>query len=641
MKTLSSQSRRKILQFILEEPNFLGKYSEYDGILTFLNSIWPLNEMPSEDSRFNNAYEDIRQHMVNNADWDIEYLFEERLKLIYGPEDIFLRFIEKLIHPTVRNDKDEVIYYVTNINSFISNRRYRFILTDYFEEDPVYSFKKTNELNDLPLNIKENNIPIFLDNNDVPNVYPSFILSYIHWNDYGFRTTLNLYYRAAASKYISIGRLKIMKRDFKSTWETLPSEFTSLSNDFCSLGQSKDYYYELKEILQDDFQSYLLAIRDVALFPKIHEQFENNEIYKKSLIRSDEIERLTRNLRFEIEGINPNEYFKFNYKYTPPFAENEISLNFNFKNESNFEHRIYAIIGKNGTGKTKILSSLAKSLSESSSNSFAPRKPMFGKVFTVSYSFFDTFEIPDSDASFNYIYCGLKKNREQWKDQDDLLTEFYKSADLIKEKKLENEWHAILTNFIPSEMLENLFEREDIFMEANFNFLKDRFSSEKNKLSSGQSITLYLISQILSHIRYDSLILFDEPETHLHPNAIRSLIHTLFNLTKRFQSFCVLATHSPLIIQEIPARNIFITERDNNWASIRRLEIESLGQNLTVINQEIFGDKDVSKHYIKMIEELVSKKHSYPEIIALIETENLPITSNIQLYIKILINEKS
>ena len=157
------------------------------------------------------------------------------------------------------------------------------------------------------------------------------------------------------------------------------------------------------------------------------------------------------------------------------------------------------------------------------------------------------------------------------------------------------------------------------------------------KLSSGQNIILYMVTEILSHIRFDSLILYDEPETHLHPNAISTLMNTLFDLVKRFQSFCVIATHSPLIIQEIPSRNIFVIEREDNSASIRGLERESLGENLTVITQDIFGNAEVAKHFVTTIQDLITKGKTYSQIIELLESDHLPITSNIKLYIKALL----
>ncbi len=638
MAILSRQIKAEVFNSIIQTPSFLGKYEEYDGILTFLNKIWDLKEMPSTDSRFKNAYEDANQHIVNNSDWSIEYLFTERLNLIDGEESKFVIFLETVVNPTVRKNKDEILLFVSKINNIIQVSGHKLIITDYFEELPVYKFKDSTKLSDLPIDIIENKIPIYLSTSKEPIEYPSFVLSYDRWNDYGLVTMFDLAFRADALNSISLGKVKIMKRDTNSTWETFPEKFTSLPSDYCSLGQKKEYYQRLKYNLTTDYYSFLLGIRDAAIFPKIHEQFENDDIFKTSLIRDNEVERLARTIRFEIEGINPNEYFKFNYSYQPPYAENTIALNFDFEYNTDFEHRIYAIIGKNGTGKTRILSSLAKSLSQKEPQSFSPRKPIYGKVFTVSYSFFDRFDIPSSDASFNYVYCGLKKGKNEWKTEEDMLADFYKSVELIKKKGLENDWYKTLISFIVPEILDVVFDKEEDFInQFNYKFNEHKFPEISKMLSSGQSIILFLISEILSQIRYDSLILFDEPETHLHPNAISSLLNTLFSLVKRFKSFCVLATHSPLIVQEIPARNIFILEREENTAFVRELERESFGENLTIITQDIFGNREVPRHFIALIEELISKGKSYAEIVSILETDQLPITSNIRLYIKTLL----
>jgi hypothetical protein len=38
-------------------------------MISFLKRVWPLETMPSEDSRFENAEGDIWQHTVNNCDY--------------------------------------------------------------------------------------------------------------------------------------------------------------------------------------------------------------------------------------------------------------------------------------------------------------------------------------------------------------------------------------------------------------------------------------------------------------------------------------------------------------------------------------------------------------------------------------------
>ena len=605
--------------------------------MTFLNKIWDLRQMKSQDSRFKDAYEDARQHIINNNDWTMEFLFIERFKILNGDEKYFILFMEAIVSPTVRKNKEEILQYVSTINSIIQSSGSKLTLTGYFEELPVFRYRDNTKLVDLPIDIIENNIPIYSRENEPQNEYPYFKLKYDKWNDYGNITMFDLIFHKDSSIFKFIGKVKIMKRGENSTFRTLSDKFVSLAAEYCSLGQEKSYYLQLKEILGGNYHSFLHAIRDVAMFPKIHEQFENDEIFKKSLIRENSVERLARTIRFEIEDINPNEYYKFIFKHQPPYSDTIISLNFDFEYNTDFEHRIFALIGKNGTGKTRILSSLAKSLSEKGSQNFSPRKPVYGKVFTVSYSFFDRFEIPSSDASFNYVYCGLKKDNNSWKSEEDLLSDFFEAVELIKKKSLVNDWYNILSNFIVGEILDMAFDKEKVAMDSyNYMFNESKFSEIRKVLSSGQSIILFMISEILSQIRFDSLILFDEPETHLHPNAISALLNTLFSLVRKFKSFCVIATHSPLIIQEIPARNIFVIERENNVAMVRGLERESFGENLTVITQDIFGNREVPKHFINLIEELISKGKSFSEIISILESDNLPVTSNVRLYIKAL-----
>lgn len=636
---LSKKVKSNVFNQIINTPNFLGKYTEHDGIITFLNKIWDLKSMPSEDGRFKNAYEDAVQHLINNDDWAMEYLFLERFNLIDGDENYFALFLETIVNPMVRIDKNDIFIFVKNINSLLELTGYKLILTSYFEELPVYKFRLRTDSDDLPIDILANNIPVYLNNFQGEKQYPHFSLSYIDWDDYHCKTLFNLTFVINSRNFNRIGRVKIMKRDNNLTLPTLVDNFFFLPNDYCSLGQEESYYLNLKQQLGNEhYTSFLLGLRDVATFPKINESFENDPIYKASLIRGNEIERLARTIRFKIEGVHQNEYYKFTFDHQPPYSENTIALNFDFEYNTDFEHRIYALIGKNGTGKTTILSTLAKKLSEKNPLNFTPRKPTYGKIFTVSYSFFDKFEIPNSDASFNYVYCGLKKNDSSWKSNEDLLTEFYQSVLLIKQKKIENDWYDILSNFIAKDILDIAFheEEETFSTHNNYIFNETKFNEVNKYLSSGQSITLFMITEILSQIRFDSLILFDEPETHLHPNAISALLNTLFDLVKRFKSFCVIATHSPIVIQEIPARNIFVIERENNTAYVRSLERESFGENLTVITQDIFGNGDVPKHFISLIKELISKDKSYSEIIDIIESDNLPVTSNVRLYIKAL-----
>jgi hypothetical protein len=48
----------------------------------------------------------------------------------------------------------------------------------------------------------------------------------------------------------------------------------------------------------------------------------------------------------------------------------------------------------------------------------------------------------------------------------------------------------------------------------------------------------------------------------LHPNMLTSLMRLLHAVLEDFHRFAILATHSPQVLQELPARSIRIIERD-------------------------------------------------------------------------------
>jgi AbiJ N-terminal domain 3 len=81
---ISEITRREIIdRLLLDSEPFYGR----SGLIPFLQRVWPLSQMPSRDSRFNNAEGDIWKHMVNNSDWTDSELLYERLKILQGLGD--------------------------------------------------------------------------------------------------------------------------------------------------------------------------------------------------------------------------------------------------------------------------------------------------------------------------------------------------------------------------------------------------------------------------------------------------------------------------------------------------------------------------------------------------------------------------
>jgi len=636
---MNRQLKINVFKALISKDNFLGKYDDYDRIMLFLEKIWPLREMKSEDARFSNAYDDIYQHVVNNNDWDDEYLFLKRLNLIEQSDDLFYLFLETVVHPETRNSKIEINDFVYLINNLIENEDIKLILSDYFEEFPVYKIRSKEGYDDLPSDISPNKVPIYKTTTNNME-FPCFLLEYNNWDDYSHKTSMSLYYLKSLRQRSNIGSIKLMKKDELITWDILEDKFYNLSNEYCSLGQTRDYYKTLKTEFPKTYHSVLLALRDAAMFPKISEEYEDDYIFRHSLIRYNAAEEVFRTIRYELNGDKIKDYFKFNYAFKPPFSEDTINLYFNFEYHVPLEHRIIAIIGKNGTGKTSILSSLINLFSKQEESNNVDKKPVFGKYFTVSYSVFDRFDVPKPHAAFNYVYCGLKNADGTLISDEVQLQNFYAAAAKIVERDFTYQWYKILKNFLSEEHLDLMFPNRQVDLQYTMvKFSSVNFTKIKNHFSSGESILIFIITKIVSEIRNDSLILYDEPETHLHPNAISSLMNSLFELVTSFKSFCIIATHSPLIVRELHTNDVFVLKRENSNLNISRLDKDPFAENLTIITEEIFGNRDVAKHYLDLMKSLVKNGNTYEEILSMIQQNDVPVSLSVRLYLKSLISQ--
>jgi energy-coupling factor transporter ATP-binding protein EcfA2 len=154
---------------------------------------------------------------------------------------------------------------------------------------------------------------------------------------------------------------------------------------------------------------------------------------------------------------------------------------------------------------------------------------------------------------------------------------------------------------------------------------------------------LYIITQVVANLRLDTLIIYDEPETHLHPNAIVELMNTIYELVEEFESYCLIATHSPLVIRELFSKNVFVITRENNVPSVKRIGIESFGENLGILTDEVFGDREISKQYKTIIKRLIEDGRTFEEIVHLMEFDEVPLSLNARIFIKNMIriqNEK-
>lgn len=633
--------QRSLFQALVDKGAFeVLRTSSY--IIDFVDRIWEIDLLPSTDPRFKTMRGDIQQHYINNRDWDEHYMFSEILG-IYEDIEKFQKVIELIPSDEFQNDKDLITSLIDLINSYLMPHRQRLVAIRK-QHFTTYEVKNSEAVDEI---ISSNTIPFFVEKDSdkqgthkKPNIFPAFVLAADFWDDFGVRSLFRLFYYPDESQSVWIGEVKIITRTEEgdntpraTTKDYLSDSFTILNNDFCSLGQKREYYENIKQIFPADYRSILWALKDCAIFSTIEDDFEKDFSFIRSLLRVNEAERLLREAKYLIEGIKITNKELFGYHFKVPFSDSETLLDVNFDSKSLLPSRLFAVVGKNGVGKTQMMSLLPIDLAQKKQDSFEPQLPIFSKVISVSTSLYDHCSYPDKSNEFNYEYIGL--TTKDGKDRkiitnEDFQSKLQEACKLINAKSRGHSLRVILKEILPETIVETLFHESDRKYSLNSIALKD----VRKKLSSGESTLLYLLTCIISTLRYDTLLLFDEPETHLHPNAITTLISALYKLLDEFQSYAIVVTHSPLIIREIKSNHVRIMERFEDRIVIRKVQQETLGANVSVLVDEIFGNKDIPQYYREIISRLAKKGATEEEIYQAINNENIPLPVGLQVFIK-------
>lgn len=130
-------TRRDIFDAILVEGvRWSGRLEEPD----FLSRIFDLQQLPSYDSRYDDASGDIWQHRVNNDDWENDWIFHDaRFNLLRTDDGIFLRFLCEMLHPVVRNNPEEVERLKQTFNENLRKDGYELVERTRISGKPVFA----------------------------------------------------------------------------------------------------------------------------------------------------------------------------------------------------------------------------------------------------------------------------------------------------------------------------------------------------------------------------------------------------------------------------------------------------------------------------------------------------------------------
>jgi predicted ATPase len=457
------------------------------------------------------------------------------------------------------------------------------------------------------------------------------------WDDwFRYSTLYNLYFYDSNSIKTHLGSIKIGQKAMTNDQRRprLPIFFEKLDDQFFSLGQDVSYYEKLSTIGVDFRDEVLNALNDIALNEETYIEALKENVTKISLLRS--VSQVSVEGQFKRLATGDSQLTKYNFSfYLPKHSKSQgddMKLDFNVIPKSNPPTNINVIIGRNGVGKTHLFNNMISSLINGNhkstkygyfTNSLDETKNPFANLISVSFSAFDETnpleEKRDKTKYLNYSYIGLKrveKNKEKLPPKSPIVlkNEFVRSVEICKIQGKKDRWVKAL------EMLESdpIFKEAEISQIAKVN-LEDEFkqlaSSIFNKLSSGHKIVLLTITRLVEAIEEKSLVLLDEPEAYLHPPLLSAFVRALSEILIKRNAVAIIGTHSPVVLQEVPRSCVWKLRRHGAIAIAERLEIESFGENIGQLTQEVFGLEVTESGFHNILRQISKDSDNYESAI--------------------------
>lgn len=463
-------------------------------------------------------------------------------------------------------------------------------------------------------------------------------LQFDRWNDHKFVTMfyVTLYDEAGNCCILENVKIGFSGQDTStSTYSKLPSHFTELPEGFFSLGNGVEYYSKLAKIDSPYIKyGYLDGLKDIVARPEIIDGIIEESVFSVSLLRDVSLSSVKGQFKRVLQGGAVRTDYSFIYEKMSDSATAGIKLSFDVEAESTPPTNIHALIGRNGIGKTTILNGMVESIRDGHVNAdriyqLSPwglqKVPIshdfFSSVVLVSFSAFDPFdpptEQPDPAKGTCFYYIGLKAkglDGQELKHRKALKDEFSAGiqscfSDAHRRRRWETAIQTLQSdeNFAEMGLLELLYLRgNELVATAEYLF---------SNLSSGHAIVLLTITRLVERVEEKTLVLLDEPESHLHPPLLSAFVRALSELLLDRNGVAIIATHSPVVLQEIPSSCVWKVNRSQLVAATHRPSIETFGENVGTLTREIFRLELTSSGFHTLLTAAVMQGKDFDQII--------------------------
>ena len=301
-------------------------------------------------------------------------------------------------------------------------------------------------------------------------------------------------------------------------------------------------------------------------------------------------------------------------------------IDFSFENhERKGRQPINAIIGPNGTGKTRVLAALAQQLNPTeyqwphqvlvyaqdvaSLRELGVHRSPRTKVRRVAEPWIRATRMLD-DVSARCLQGSasmevVSRLIEGVIDVDRLFVPLNPETVMFSDKYVVR--HLGVDYIAFGFYLHLLVSGRPLLLDHGKCTLSSDLNGHLHRPSSGEATILTLILSIFLEATQSSLVLIDEPETNLHPRFISLLMKTVHDMLLATNSLAVVATHSPFVVRELDKNVVTILKATEDGTSVFFPTLQTHGSNVSEITSYVFDDDESSKGYETIIESISSR----------------------------------
>lgn len=470
------------------------------------------------------------------------------------------------------------------------------------------------------------------------------------WDDWAkFRTQFYLYVRDGQGTLHELGDVKIGRRGLLPASEVKPGQrapelersFETLPAGYFSLGQNENYYETLGDLPEADRIAVLKGLRDLAADPGLFDSVQDEPVVYDSLLRSVSAAVVKTRFHRLVQGDAELTSYRFRYRFPPSGNElvDEPEADFEVLPNSMPPTNVHVVIGRNGVGKTTLMQRLGFSMmgleedddgpvgtltfdsqNDEDSDEDETEDAGFSGLVSVSFSAFDDHRFPEpvnrmSVTEVGLRYTGTKSGKRRSYSPDGLARNFCQSFAVCRRGLRRARWEAaigqlcndpVFADVRPLRLLELEFEADDWAAKVK-HFYK--------RLSSGHKIVLLSITKLVELVDERTLVLLDEPEAHLHPPLLSAYIRSISELLIRRNGVAIVATHSPVVLQEVPKSCVWVLSRIRRASWLSRPQNETFGENVGRLTREAFGLEVTHSGFHQLLRDAVAQADSHAELL--------------------------